>query len=327
MKHRPRIDRRTWMTGLLCGALGGACSGDSAPTEFLAAPAATTGDFSRPSDAVPTSDGTTFFFTAKAGGDSEASGIYRVAAAGGSVTAVATGAPLVSPFGIAISRDDQTLYVSDPGSEGPNLETGQLFSVAASGGTPASVAGTLGSRPRSLYVQAGSDGKPDELYFTGVDPADGQPGLFKVPAAGGTLTVIAKGAPFHDPSGVAVTKDGDAYVVDTSGNDGGSAQVLHVHGGSATQLVGGLGVGYPAGVALPLDESSVLVSGIDPVTGFAIVYSINVTSGEIATFNKGIEGSVNSAGLHRAREKNVFSWADSTAGAASGGIVFRVELK
>jgi sugar lactone lactonase YvrE len=316
------------VAGLLCGALQGACHGDdAAATQFSAAPAATTGDFRKPSDAVPSSDGTVFYFTASGGGDSEDAGVFSVPAMGGAVTPLVTGAPLMSPFSIAISRDDATLYVADPASQGDNDETGQIFSLPASGGTPASVTGTLGLRPRSVHVQFGADGAADDLYFSGVDPADGVPGLFKVAAAGGAITAIAKGEPFHDPGGVVVSKAGDAYVVDSSGDDQSSARVIQVKGGVATELVSGLGVGFPAGVAMPLDESAVLVSGIDPITGFAIVYAVDLKTQGVATFNKGIENNVNSAGLHRARDKNVFSWADSTAGEDSTGIVFRVELK
>jgi sugar lactone lactonase YvrE len=317
------------VAGILCGALGGGCHSTSPPAapSFNAAPAATTGDFRRPSDAVPNADGTVFYFTANGSPDSEAAGVYSVAATGGAVTTLASGTPLASPFGIALGGDDATLYVSDPGSYGPADETGQLFSLQTSGGTPTSIAGTLGTRPRSLHVQFGQAGQPDQIFFTGVDPNDGTPGLFQIPAGGGALTTIAKGDPFRDPSGVVVTKAGDAYVIDASGDEGGSARVLRVQGGVATELVSGLGVGFPAGVAMPIDESAVLVSGIDPVTGFAIVYAVDVATKGIATFNKGIEGNLNSAGLHRARNKNVFSWADSTAGEESNGIVFRVELK
>lgn len=328
MTRRPRVRGHAVVAGLLCGALQGACHDDATTaTEFSAAPAATTGAFRKPSDAVPNADGTVFYFTANGGGDSEDAGVFSVPAMGGAVTPLASGTPLMSPFSIAISRDDGTLYVADPASQGDNDEMGQIFSLPVAGGTPSSVMGTLGLRPRSVHVQFGIDGAADDLYFSGVDPADGVPGLFKVAAAGGAVTPIAKGEPFHDPNGVVVTKAGDAYVVDSSGDDQSSARVIQVKGGVATELVSGLGVGFPAGVALPMDESAVLVSGLDPITGFSIVYAIDIKTQNIATFNKGIETNVNSAGLHRAQNKNVFSWADSTAGEDSTGIVFRVELK
>jgi len=44
--------------------------------------------------------------------------------------------------------------------------------------------------------------------------------------AGGTVTTVAKGAPFADPSGLAVSSHGDAFIADTLATDLGHAQLL-----------------------------------------------------------------------------------------------------
>jgi sugar lactone lactonase YvrE len=303
------------------------CSHDATAPSFNAAPAATSGAYSRPSDAVPNADGTTFYFVANGDHDSEApAGVFSTPAAGGDVTILAQDLPLVSPFGISISADDSTLFVTDPGAEDANDAQGQIFSLPASGGTPVALMGAAGTRPRSLDVFKDPSGV-EQIAYGGLDPSDGSPGLLQIPSAGGAMQVVAKGDPFRDPSGVVIAKNGDAYVVDSSGDSDSSAQVVLVHAGAASVFYTGLSVGFPAGVSLPTDESAVLVSGIDPATGYAIVYAIDIATKNVATFQKGIEGNLNSAGLHRARNANIFSWADSTAGDSAQGIVYRVELK
>src|SRR5439155_8581000 len=92
------------------------------------------------------------------------------------------------------------------------------------GGMPTALSGPDGFKPKSLEV-SGSD-----LYFTGIDPMSGSAGAFKVPTAGGMVSVVASG--MSDPSGITVDSKGTAYIVDTIGS-GNQAQVIAATSGEA----------------------------------------------------------------------------------------------
>jgi hypothetical protein len=78
-----------------------------------------------------------------------------------------------------------------------------------------------------------------------------------------------------------------------------------------TEVAGELRFNYPAGIALVQDESALLVSGLDRSMGTSTVFRIELATGEIATFNKGIENNTDSAGLRRARNADIYAWANS----------------
>lgn len=289
----------------------------------LSAKAATTGgSYLRPLDTVPSADGSTFYFTAM--GDA-GMGVFRVAAAGGAAQAVAAGAPFVGPFGVGISSDDKTLFVADvtagldPSDPTGAGAAGQIFTVATGGGAPSPLAGTAGTRPRALDVV--SQGGADVIYYSGV--LNGQPGVLKISAGGGSPAAVATGAPFTDPSGVAVAKNGDVYVVNTAGDSSTSASIIKISGGAASELLGGVQVGYPAGLALSRDENTLLISGQDGSR--SVVHTLDIASKTLATQSMGLEGSADSGGLHRARNADIFAWAGVTVG--DRGTVFHVTFK
>jgi DNA-binding beta-propeller fold protein YncE len=316
---------------LAAGALAVSCSKSSDRSPPLGsgairelAPAATGGEmFSGPLDATLSPEGKTAYFIALApeGGP----GIFRAAApASGSATLLASGAPLTAPFGLDVTSDGNTLVIADPGAqvdadgEAVGDERGQLLTVSVAGGAPAIFPGAAGYAPRGVVVTAGSDG--DQITFTGTHPGDGEAGVFRVPVAGGEVTVLAKGAPFSDPSGVAVARSGQVYVVDTAGPDDDRARLIRVEAGVATVLLDGLGVGFPAGVALSQDDGTVLVSALDPDKRTDLVLRYQVESHELEQISSGIEGFSEPAGLHRAKNADTYIWADSSAN--GGGTVF-----
>lgn len=284
------------------------------------------GDFMRPLDTVPSSDGSQFYFT---GMGSQGMGVYQVAAAGGTAKALATGAPLVSPFGIAISADDKTLFVADaaagydPNDPAGADKVGAIFTLATSGGTPAVLAGTEGTRPRA--VEIGSDASADTLFFSGQGASDGKPGVFKIPAAGGAVSAVFSGDPLTDPGGVAVARDGTIYVANTTSAMDGTASIYKIKDGAATLVAGDLRAGYPAGIALSQNGGTLLVSGRDRTLGTDVVYRIVLDTNTVSQFSMGIENNTDAGGLHRARSADVFSWADLTAGGT--GRVYRISFK
>lgn len=306
------------------GGAGGAGGGTGGMNdEFTITPAANDAtEFYSPFDATPDPDGLNVYFTG-VNPDGDA-GVFQVAAAGGPITELAIGDPFVSPFGIAISTDGSQLFVADVGAQN-NIDddAGLIFVVPTAGGAPELLTGGVSTRPASLevHVEAGQD----YLYFTGVDAADRLPGVFKIPTSGGSPTIVSKDPLIQDPSGIVVATDGTIYFADTIAGMDASTTIYVLNTAGLKSFVTGLRVGYPAGIALTLDESQLLVSGLDPVTGTDAVYIYDVVDptivGTLAFPPEIAFGTFTEpAGLHRARNRETFAWADSRAGGT--GTVF-----
>jgi sugar lactone lactonase YvrE len=251
-------------------------------------------------------------------------GVFKAPADGSAPTPadVAVGDPFAAPFGIAISTDGTKLFIADPGAD-VGSDKGAILTVSSSGGTPTALAGTQDAVPRNLEV-AQEEGK-DVVYFTGTDKSDGLPGVFSVPATGGTATAVLKGGPFRDPSGIAIAKDGTIYVADTIASADGGANIIAIAGGNAQVIVSGIRVGYPCGIALTTSDTVLFVSALDPSTLTDIVIKVDLATKEPTTLApQTISAFSEAAGLHRAKNADVFGWADSSAG-PSGGKVFVVK--
>lgn len=259
------------------------------------------GGFESPLDSVPSSDGSTFFFIASTTGGEPA--VFSVPVPPGAPTVLASGAPLATPLGIAVSSDDQTVYVADPAVG--------LLQLPATGGTPTVVSGTACLKPRGLGVarEAGAD----QLYIaTGPGACGGGAGLAKMAAAGGTVSFVAMGVPFAFPTGVAVAANGDVYVSNPGQDASGAGGIVEVTASGATEPFSGLDFGYPAGISLDLAGSLLLASCKDG-GGHDQVNAITLATAAMATFNTTIGANTSGGGLHRAATKDVFSWADTTA--------------
>ncbi len=283
-------------------------------------PVANAPEAAMPVDATPSPDGSHVYFIAFSSRP-DADGIktdrvpaiFKVAATGGAPTKLFEGEPLMSPFGITISDDGQTLFIADSSADGdPEAERseGRIFSLNANGGSPSALAGTEGITP------AGVDVFGPSLYVTG--RKDGAPGLFKTGIGGGAVAAVAAGAPFSDPGGVAVGRDGVAYVVDTGSAINGQAlaSVIKVTPDGKTEvLLDGISVGHPAGIALVNDGTALLVSGLDHASGTDRVFRLNLGDRSVRVLSAQIGEFYESAGLHRARNAEVFAWADTHANA------------
>lgn len=301
------------------GGTAGTGTGGTAGLGELGIAPATEGN--TPFDATPDPEGETIYFT---GADPAlGSGVFKVPAAGGTVSQVKLGAPFVAPFGITTSSDGATLYVADPGAETGD-DAGDIFSMSTSGAAPTSVAGIAGFVPRGVEVISENDA--DQLYFTGRD-SSGVPGVFKVTAAGGTPAKVASGPPFVDPSGVAVAANGDVYVTDTRAPGSKRASVIQVKGAVVEELVTDLHVGYPVGIAISTNGTTLFVSGLDPATQTDVLLRIDIatkaTTPWMGDADTDISKFMEPAGMHRAKNKDVFAWVDSKAGA--NGTVFLIQ--
>lgn len=261
--------------------------------------------FFTPWDATPDPQGKVFYFTANG---PQGSGVFSVATTGSAnVKAIAVGSPFVMPLGIAVSTDGKRLYVADPWSAG--ADGNAIFAVPVEGGTPVAVAGTQGATPRGLEIV--NEGGTDQIYFSGINLTDDQPTILKIAAAGGTPTVLSKGAPLVDPSGVAVAKDGTVYVLDRLAAGNGLGSVFRIKDNKLDKIADGIRTGSQmAGLTLTLDESLLLASSLDPKQGTAQVVVINLATMQTTIFNTVIGANHSAGGLHRAHSVNLFAWAD-----------------
>lgn len=292
-------------------------------------PVANAPEASRPVDATPSPDGKDIYFIAFSSRLDEdgirmerVPAIYKVSSTpGGAPAKLFEGSPLMSPFGITISDDGQTLFIADSSADG-NAEAdrseGRVFSMPSGGGSPSALAGTEGITPAGIEAMGAS------LYVTG--RKDGLAGLFKTGIGGGAVSPVAVGGPFSDPGGVAVARDGVAYVIDTGSAVAGQslASVVKVMPDGKTEIIlDGIAVGHPAGISLTNDESSLLVSGLDKAEGTDRVFRISLGDRSVSQLSKTIGEFYESAGLHRARNADVYAWADSHANAHGTVYVLR----
>lgn len=314
-----RLHSGLLLTGAVLAAMASGCSKSSDPTptglaaEIQISPAANDKAlFVSPFDAVPSPDGSKVYFTAisKTYGPS----VFTAGADGSNPALLASG--LVSPFGITVSDDGATLFIADAGYETETEEGGMILTLPATGGTVTPLAGTEGTKPRGLEVQG------DRLYYSGVTGKGKKrlPAVYSVGLAGGQPTMLVSGKPLKDPSGIAVTKAGEVYVLDTAAASTNHATVFSIKDGVATEFKTDIAVGYPGGIALSLDDTTLFVSALDDTTARDVVFVVNIASKETTEFTKSIDKFSESAGLHRARNAGVFAWADGQAN--KSGTVF-----
>lgn len=265
-------------------------------------------------DAAPDPEGETIYFTAH---DGAGVVVFSTTVGGGETWAMALGAPLVEPVGLAVDPDGQTIYVAD-------VAAGQLFSVTTAVFTfPVALPNTAGTLPRGLEVT--EENGATVIYFSGVDPSDGQPAVMKVAADGSGFSVVAKGAPLVQPVGIAVTRQGTVYVSDPAAAGDGLGSVFAIVDGKVETIATGIRGGDPMGIALTLDEGLLLVSALDIERGSSQVYVLQLASGEAGLVTEVIEANVGSGGVHRAYNQNILAWAGIAPG-GGGGLVYRIGL-
>jgi hypothetical protein len=265
--------------------------------------------FRLPFDAALSPDGKTAYFTALVG---DGAALFKSPVGGGTPTKLAD---LVGPGSCDVASDGSAVLVADPGVESSTGALGAIVSVSASGGAPSVLIGTAGTVPQGIAVSG------SRVVFAGVDPSDGLPGVFQTSVSGGLSTLQKTG--LIDPSGVTVASTGEVYVLDAESAGSSTRRIVKLTGGGVTQLVGGLRVGYPAGIALAQDGNHLLVASSDPATGKARLERFDLSgtsSGAPAT--TAIGGFDEPAGLHRAAQADTYAYVDS--GADSSGTVFDV---
>lgn len=312
------LTRRPLSALTLCLSL--AACGEAPPEAaggFTAQSAATSasGGFTAPLDTAPSSDGAVFYFTATAVDGRPA--VFKVPAAGGAATQIAAGAPLTLPSGIAVSGDDQQLYIADTSAG--------VLRMATSGGALTALAGTSAAHPRGLDV-ARRDGA-DVVYFTGSDPASGAGAVFTVPGGGGAVVTLAQGQPLAAPVGIAVAAGGEVYVANPPafGRGAGAGSVLKIAGGTTSSVAEGLPLGYPAGLALDHRGATLFVSGLDATRSHAAVYAVDLATRAVTTYSQGIAQNSGAGGVHRAATRDILGWCGITAD--TRGTVYQITFR
>lgn len=255
----------------------------------------------RPIDAAPTPDGTVIFFLQDV---ATGQGLFAIEGEGDAPRQVADG--LADATSLAIASDASAIVVADA--------TG-LTRITADTGTMTPIAEAATYQPRGLDLVPGAAG--DLVVFTGVDPTDNTPGVFEVPLAGGTVERIATGFdPAAELDGVTIMADGTAWVTDQRG------MVYQVKTGAAPKtIVDDTIVGDPAGVALTLDETTLLVSSVS-AAGTSQVLLIDTATGTTSIFDDVIRANSGSGGVHRARDLATFAWC----GIGAGGTVYQIDF-
>jgi hypothetical protein len=263
-----------------------------------------------PLDAVPDPSGQNIYFTAF---DSDGGpGVYKVAATGSNMTPTTLwlGDPFVMPMSIAVSSDGQTLFIADPGATTLGQTTsGDVLEMSAAGGA-APVVLNDGNAPTSVFVQ--HEGAVDQLYFTGTDKTNGQPGVFRIPATGGAVTPLAEGAPYSSPEALTLLPDGGLLVVDMIGASG--VGLFQLSNGVSTLLVRGFNSGWPGGLVFSPFTNTVLVSArVNSPDGGVAVPTLDPTSGALDSLVFANTPLSDPGGLRRASAADVYTWVD-TAG-------------
>jgi hypothetical protein len=287
------------------------------------------GLFSEPRSGVPLGDGSVAFLATVEGATDE-----QIARAGARIAVwlkpagdapprvLYAGDKLVNPFDIDASIDGKTLYVADiaGGVEG----NGAIVTLSPNGGEPTEL--VSGYAPRAITVA--DDGR---IFFSGLDEATGEAGVFTL--SGSAVSRVFAGAPLVDPSGIAVLKNGGVLVADTRLFDGASggttslgseAGVVLIQGGQASIFATGFATGYPAGIALTMDDKSLIISGEgrDRSDTVYIVDVANPEAPKTVVTDKFSAYQDSSAGLKRAHDSNTFIWASL---AANGGTVYSLQ--
>ena len=230
-----------------------------------------------------------------------------------------------------MGADGDAVYVTDPKARAPRGRQGQVFLVPVHGhARPRPLPGAAGTMPQGLTVV--EEGGDQVVYFTGYDPRDGRPTVFRLAHDGKRAGILAEGTPLVAPDGIAVTHDGTVYVTDQASSGGEQGDVFRLSGGRAHQHRRSHPDGGPSGAALTLDDSVLLVSSRDAQTGADQVLLIDLATLDTGLVTKVVSENHAAGGVHRAYNQNIFSWSDLSAGqvppvGGPRGRVYTIELK
>ncbi len=305
-----------------------ACSSDSDQVPLPEGPPTqvalvTDENIASPMDAVASHDGKTFYFTAydtspTANAESPAA-IFSVPARGGTPRVLFEGPPLEDPSGLVLSCDGETLFVSDISAEGAvgSSEVGAdesplyRFDLGSKTLSPISTPGIAEAGSLALSSDCST------LYITGYNEA-GEAALFRMPAAGGAVSVVLAGEPLLAPTGVYVDENNVAWVMDQQPHDvTGGVLFAVAEDGSVSRVMGELGTSEPAGVSLFADTGIAVIPHRDRDSGSQIL-TVDINSGEMTVIDT--PQMVEPAGMRSARNAGVIAIVDM-----DGNAIYRAQ--
>lgn len=178
-------------------------------------------------------------------------------------------------------------------------------------------------------MDATPDPDGNQIYFTAMS-AKGA-GVFRVPAAGGTVVTLTVGLPLTTPVGIAVSTDGQTlYLADTQAAIAGAQAVtktgalftLPSSGGVPTPIAGTAHTAPRALTVFKENNADVIYfTGSAPDDGQPAVMKISATGGALTVLDKG-EGLVEPAGIAVSKEGALYI-ADRNALGDGFGTLFR----
>ena len=265
------------------------------------------GGFHSPLDSTPDPLGNTLYFVAVG---KHGAGVFRVAAVADSpAVEIAGGTPFVAPTGIVTSTDGTMLFIADAQAWNAS-SSGQIFALPTSGGAPIPLPSAAGTKPQNLTVVM--ENGVDVIYYTGRTIRSRQPAVFRLPVDSKIpARVVAQGKPFVEPDGVAVTSNGEIYVADRASAGNGRGHVFHIRGQNIRAITSPTVMGNPAGIALMLDESELLVSSYQR-NGYDQVLIVDLKTLQTEVFKDVVGENIYAGGVHRAHERDVYSWAGNS---------------
>ncbi|MEP7119698.1 MAG: SMP-30/gluconolactonase/LRE family protein [Byssovorax sp.] len=189
------------------------------------------------------------------------------------------------PEGLAMNAAGDTAYVSI-------APTGQILQIKVSDGTVS----PFGSVPQPPAMKGFALGvqtdKAGDFYVAvaSFDPATYQPGIYKIPAAGGAATLFAKDAAMNFPNGMTFNAAGDLFVTDSIA---GSIYKITSAGVVTKWLTDPLISGdtmakCPSGQPFPIGANGIVISGTD----FYVTNTDKASMAKIAIKGDGTAGAV-----------------------------------
>lgn len=144
-------------------------------------------------------------------------------------------------------------------------------------------AGSSSGFEGAMDAVASPDGST--FYFTAYtteasETDESKASVFKVPAAGGTASLLVTGEPLEDPSGLLMSCDGGTLFVADMGNSSDEASPIYsvsTETGAITEWTA-TGVGEAAGLAMSTDCSTIYVTGYD-TNGTPAVFKVPLAGG------------------------------------------------
>lgn len=275
-----------------------------------------------PVDAAPSADGSQFFvLTADAG-------LWQLPADGSEApTLLFEG--LRAARGLSVSLDGTEVFVTAETEEAGQ----QMHAIHLDGSGDVPHTDTLGLSPGGLTgLQSLTRASHREsVYFTGRHGASatgGDEGAVWFFPSHGVPVLLATGFDGGLPEAIEAAPDRSLYVAVVTDGVGSlwhiPAEIVAQDGAAdpttaATRVFDGFLPGEPPGIALTGDAGTLLISSLS-AEGTSQVVLFDTATGGSSVFDEVIRANHRSGGVHRARDVDVFAWADRAGG------VYRVGL-